>query len=171
MEMNRMRIMIATLVLSVLLWTSAQGVPQAGPPSIGTPAGSFFALLVPSTEESARWYHDYLGFTVVRKSDGPNGASRTIMLEQNCVLLEIIATRDSFALQQVTPKKPNTLQGIRKVGFVVDRETFDALYRGLQQKKATFVGDVFVDDGLKMRSFLIRDNNGNLVQFFSPVKS
>jgi catechol 2,3-dioxygenase-like lactoylglutathione lyase family enzyme len=123
--------------------------------------------LVPNAKESAQWYQDYLGFSVVRVADGPNGASHTIMLEQDGVLLEIVEARDSFPLQRVTQKKANQLQGIRKFGLVVDKNVFDGLHQTLVEGKATFVGGVFVDDGLKMQSFIVKDNSGNLVQFFS----
>ena len=105
----------------------------------------------------------------MRVADGPNGASHTIMLEQDGVLLEIIEARDSFALQRVTQKKVNELQGIRKFGLVVEKDIFDGLHQTLVEKKAAFVEGVFVDDGLKVRSFIVKDNSGNLVQFFSRM--
>jgi catechol 2,3-dioxygenase-like lactoylglutathione lyase family enzyme len=165
-----MRKFVYTVVLLVCLETRGHSSLQTNRPSIGTPTGSFCALLVPNAKESAQWYQDYLGFSIVRVADGPNGASHTIMLEQDGVLLEIIEARDSFALQRVTQKKVTELQGIRKFGLVVEKDVFDGLHQTLVEKKATFVGGVFVDDGLKVRSFVVRDNSGNLVQFFSRMR-
>jgi Glyoxalase/Bleomycin resistance protein/Dioxygenase superfamily len=141
------------------------------PALLGKSNGSFYALLVPQASEAAEWYRDYLGFSVIRSTAGPGGSSRTIMLEQQGVLLEIIEARGSFNLQSVTSKKISLLQGIRKVGIVIEDEEFDSLHSALVRKKATLIGDVFTDDGLKMRSFIVRDNGGNLVQFFSRIKS
>jgi catechol 2,3-dioxygenase-like lactoylglutathione lyase family enzyme len=140
-------------------------------PSIGSPSGSFCALLVPNARESAQWYRDYLGFSIIRSADGPNGASHTVMLEESGVLLEIIEARDSFAFQRVTRRRVNQLQGIRKFGIVIDANDFEALHSSLATKEATFMGDVFTDDGLNMQSFIVQDNNGNLIQFFSRIKA
>jgi catechol 2,3-dioxygenase-like lactoylglutathione lyase family enzyme len=167
-----MKIALGSIVLAFFLGLSTSnrsGVEQ--PSLIGAPAGSFCALLVPHADETAAWYRDYLGFHITRSAEGPGGTSRTIMLEQHGVLLEVIEARDSFDLQSVSRKKVNLLRGIRKFGIVTDQETFDALHSSLERKKATFVGDVYTDDGLKMRSFIVQDDSGNLVQFFSPAKS
>jgi catechol 2,3-dioxygenase-like lactoylglutathione lyase family enzyme len=137
---------------------------------IGTPTGSFFALLVPSADESARWYREKLGFQFVRKGTGPDGASHTIMLENNGVLLEIIEHRDSFALAQVTDKREDLLRGIRKVGLVLAGADFDRVFRALTAQKVQFLGGIFEDEDLHVRSFLVRDNSGNLVQFFTDLK-
>ena len=167
-----MKIILGSIVLvffSGLSTSNRSGIER--PSRIGAPAGSFCALLVPHADETAEWYRDYLGFHVTRSAEGPGGASRTIMLEQQGVLLEVIEARDSFDLQSVSHKKVTLLRGIRKFGIVTDAESFDALHSSLVQKKATFVGGVYTDDGLKMRSFIVQDNSGNLVQFFSSTKS
>jgi hypothetical protein len=167
-----MKIALGSIVLAFCLGLSTSNRSGVERPSlIGAPSGSFCALLVPRADETAAWYRDYLGFHITRHAEGPGGTSRTIMLEQNSVLLEVIEVRDSFDLQSVTHKKVNLLRGIRKFGIVIEPESFDALHSSLVGKKATFVGGVFTDDGLKMQSFIVQDNSGNLVQFFSPAKS
>ncbi|HEV7557300.1 MAG TPA: hypothetical protein VGO00_17655 [Kofleriaceae bacterium] len=72
---------------------------------------------------------------------------------------------------ETTLGSPSLLQGIRKFGIVIDRQNFDALHSRLADRGAVFVGTVSTDDGLAMRSFLVQDNNGNPVQFFSRIKS
>jgi Glyoxalase/Bleomycin resistance protein/Dioxygenase superfamily len=167
-----MKMVLTTLTLILCLGLSSSRHPNVERPALlGKPNGSFYALLVPQANEAAEWYRDYLGFSVIRSNEGPGGTSRTIMLEQQGVLLEIIEARGSFNLQSVTSKKANLLRGIRKVGIVIEGEGFDVLHSALVRKKARFIGGVFTDDGLKMRSFIVRDNSGNLVQFLSRVKS
>ncbi|HEV7513599.1 MAG TPA: VOC family protein [Candidatus Acidoferrum sp.] len=168
-----MKMVLTTLpfILCLGLASSRRPDVEDRPALLGKPNGSFYALLVPQANEAAEWYRDYLGFSVIRSTEGPGGTSRTIMLAQQGVLLEIIEARGSFNLQSVTNKKTNLLQGIRKVGIVIEGEDFDRLHSALVRKKATFIGDVFTDHGLKMRSFIVRDTSGNLVQFFSRVKS
>jgi hypothetical protein len=84
---------------------------------------------------------------------------------------EIIEASGSFNLQSATNKQINLLEGIRKVGFVIERKEFDKLHGALVRKKATFIGNIFADDGLGMRSFIVQDNSSNLIQFFSRIKS
>jgi len=139
--------------------------------SMGRPEGSFFALLVADADQSAQWYEDNLGFTFVRKTAAPGGAARTVMLEQDGVMIEIIEHRDSFGLSQVTDKSASMLRGIRKIGFTVGSQNFDRIFHRLQERHAQFRGEIFEDEGLAVRSFIVLDNNGNLVQFFARLKS
>jgi hypothetical protein len=167
-----MKMVLTTLTIILCLGLSSSrrsGVES--PALLGMPSGSFYALLVPQASEAAEWYRDYLGFSVTRSVEGPGGKSRTIMLEQHGVLLEIIEASGSFNLQSATNKQINLLEGIRKVGFVIERKEFDKLQGALVRKKATFIGNIFADDGLGMRSFIVQDNSGNLIQFFSRIKS
>jgi hypothetical protein len=167
-----MKIVLTTLTLILCLGPSSSKRPDVESPSLlGMPSGSFYALLVPQAREAAEWYRDYLGFSVTRSVEGPEGTSRTIMLEQHGVILEIIEASGSFNLRSVTDKNINLLQGIRKVGIVIEGKDFDTLHSALVRKKAALIGNVFTDEGLKMRSFIVQDNSGNLVQFFSRIKS
>lgn len=40
----------------------------------------------------------------------------------------------------------------------------------LRNQKVDFVGGIFEDKEMGLRTFLIRDNGGNLIQFFSKLK-
>ena len=136
-----MKTVLTTLTLILCLGLSSSRCSEVDrPASLGKPNGSFYALLVPQANEAAEWYRDYLGFSVTRSVEGPGGTSRTIMLEQHGVLLEIIEARGSFNLQSVTNKKTNLLQGIRKVGIVIEGSDFDTLHSALVRKKATLSG-------------------------------
>jgi extradiol dioxygenase family protein len=159
----------AALVFGVALGAPGQQAAQVSPPSIGQTTGSFFALLVPDAPASAKWYQEMLGFHSLRDSTGPGGKSRTIMLEAQGVIIEIIQIQESFAVNDVTERREDRLQGIKKIGIVISNESFDAVHRALKAKKVTFLGDVFQDQDLKMRTFVIKDNFGNRVQFFSNL--
>jgi catechol 2,3-dioxygenase-like lactoylglutathione lyase family enzyme len=166
-ELNMNTILVGvmlTMCISLSYWSEPAVQPL---PMLGAPSGSFCALLVSNAKETADWYRDYLGFSITRSSEGPSGSSRTIMLEQHGALLEIIEARDSFNLQAVTQKKADLLTGIRKFGWVIEGKNFDALHSALVGRKAIFIGGVYTDDGLKMRSFIVQDNSGNLVQLFA----
>ena len=166
--MSRIHLMLALVLTPGLALCKAA---SSEPPkvSLGNPKGSFFALLVPNADESARWYQDNLGFAFVRKTTAPDGAAHTIMLKQEGVLIEIIEHRDAFGLQEVTGKSTSMLRGIRKVGFTVRPQEFDRIFRHLQQHQAQFRSGIFEDEGLAVRSFIVLDNNANLVQLFARL--
>jgi hypothetical protein len=52
----------------------------------------------------------------------------------------------------------------------VDRATFDSTLQHLQHLQARFVGDVFSDSATNARSFIVRDNSGVLIQFFTSIR-
>ena len=154
----------------MLLAVSLIGTPrETKVEALGKPSASFCAVMVPNAVESARWYEENLGFSKVRTSDEPNGVSRIILLEQEGAMLEIMQVHDSFAFDSVSKKPHDRLDGIQKFGFLVEKEVFDRIHRNLEEKKASFVGGVFTDSGMKMRTFIVRDHDRNMVQFFARV--
>ena len=155
--------------LLLLVMSLGRTVPEGKTSGLGNPPASACALMVPDAAESARWYEENLGFSKVRTSDEPHGVSRIILLEQEGAILEIMQVHDSFALDSVSKKPRNRLQGIQKFGFLVDKDVFDRIHRNLEEKKASFVGGLFTDAGMKMRTFIVRDHDGNMVQFYARV--
>ncbi len=154
------------LLTTVSFVTGVEGTKING---LEKPSASFCALMVPDAAESARWYEENLGFSKIRTLEQPNGQSRIIMLEQSGAMLEIIQVRDSFAFEATETKPRDRLQGIIKFGFLVDKDVFNRVHRKLEETKASFVGGEFTDDGLKMRSFIVRDHDGNMVQLFARI--
>jgi len=163
------RVAVAVLLIAGLT-LAGEETRKDSSPLLGKPQGSFFALLVPDADQSARWYQENLGFTFVRKTTAPSGSSHTVMLEQNGVMIEIIDHRDSFELHPAVNQDARLSRGIRKVGITVSPQSFDRIFRHLQSRKAQFRGGIFQDEGLAVRSFIVLDNYGNLVQFFARLK-
>ena len=56
---------------------------------------------------------------------------------------------------------------MQKVGIWVEAAAFDSVYAHLSALKATFLGGVFTDNALKARTFIVRDNSGVLLQYFT----
>jgi len=50
-----------------------------------------------------------------------------------------------------------------------ERSRFDSTLEHLRRLNATFVGGVFSDSTLKARSFIVKDNSGVLIQFFTSI--
>ncbi len=59
--------------------------------------------------------------------------------------------------------------GLKKCGVWVDAATFDSTYARLTRRAAKFAGGVFTDNAIHARTFIVRDNSANLLQYFAPV--
>jgi hypothetical protein len=56
------------------------------------------------------------------------------------------------------------IRGIFRAGVVVD--DLDAAFQELEARKVDIAFRVFNDNALAYRTFAIRDNSGNMIQFF-----
>ncbi len=120
--------------------------------------GAFLALFVPDLESSVTWYRDKLGLKVV---DRP-AASETVnvaILEGRGLIVELIQHKDA------KPKPADVMHhGMFKGGVVVD--DFEALVAMLKAAKVDIAYGPFPAREKQRANLLIRDNNGNLIQFF-----
>jgi len=94
------------------------------------------------------WYAEHLGFEPVHKQS---------------------LLRDDFTIHFKSPEElmadaPDYRHGFFKIGFLTDE--FDDLFESLQRGQVEFLGDIFKDNNLSRRSFLIKDPDGNRIQFF-----
>jgi catechol 2,3-dioxygenase-like lactoylglutathione lyase family enzyme len=135
----------------------------AGP----TPApGAFFALSVDNVNVQARWYQDKLGFRVLSQGEAPNGIAKFAILEGRGALVELIQHRDAKPLAVAAPNAKGAFQvhGIFKVGLIV--KDIDAVYKELKTLAVPIAYDLMPAKDVPMRSFSIRDAEGNMIQFF-----
>lgn len=157
------------LLAVLLLATSSFAQQQSGPPpAFNEPAGSFFALSVKDLNASSAWYQQKLGFREVHQSAAPDGKSRAILLEHDGAILELIHHKQAVAGTALRKDyKAYLVHGIFKVGFIV--QDADHTLQRLKANGVQIANGPFTDDALHMRSFIIRDNEGNYIQFFSKV--
>ena len=134
-----------------------------------TPGKTFVAISVADADQTARWYEENLGFKEVRRSEAPNKLSRAVILDSQYGMLEIIQHKQAVSLELAAPKVKDTylIHGIFKVGFFV--EGIDDLYATLKKRPIEFVGGLYTDEPLNLKSFIIRDNNGIVVQFLQRM--
>ncbi|MBZ5531203.1 MAG: VOC family protein [Acidobacteriia bacterium] len=167
--------MIARFVLlicaasSALLLSGQKAAPAASVPAFGT-EGAFWAIVVADLDASERWYSENLGFRRIKKSTAPNGAAETSVLEGHGIYVELVHFLDgkNTPLAQVGPKEGQRLGlGIFKTGVTVSQEVFDQLIPALRARNVQFVGGVFEDKEMAVRSFIVKDNTGNPIQFFA----
>lgn len=130
------------------------------------------ALWTDSLEISLNWYVHELGFEVEKEIQVyPDYQLRMAFVNRGDFHLELLEKKPSYRPSQFL-KEGQSLGGMIKLGFVVN--DLDSLYQLLQLNGkvdfATEIGDL-PETNLEMdwpkRYFLIRDPDGNYIQFFS----
>ncbi len=129
-------------------------------------SGGFIALSVPDLEASAHWYEETLGLKVVKHAVSADKQRAVTILQAEGLIVELIWFADAAPLSKIAPQLqgPHQLYGILKAGIVVD--DLDAMLRALKAKQVTMAFEPFFDDSTQCRTFAVRDNNGNIIQFF-----
>lgn len=128
-------------------------------------SGSLIALSTPDASASARWYEEKLGFRLVK--DGSMGKKlRFTLLRSGDHIVELIQNPDARPLAKAVPgiQDPFELYGIFKIGFTV--RNLDGVLADLKKRGVTVAFTVTALNDLGLRSFGIRDRDGNLIQFF-----
>ena len=129
--------------------------------------GGFVAITVPDLDESAKWYAEKLGLKIVKNhAMRPDNKAAVTILQGNGFAVELIWLADAAPLSKVAPqtKGPQDVHGILKSGIFVD--DLDATLKELKSRNVTMAFDTFYDKSMDCRMFAIRDNNGNILQFF-----
>jgi catechol 2,3-dioxygenase-like lactoylglutathione lyase family enzyme len=157
-------------LLATLLLATSTLAQQSGPPlAFNEPLGSFFALSVKDLNASSAWYQQKLGFKVVKQGGvSPDGKSSAMILDRDGFVLELVHHKQAVNGNTLRKDyKPYLVYGIFKVGLIVDDADHTA--QRLRANGVPIANDPFTDEALHMRSFIIRDNEGNYIQFFSKV--
>ena len=146
---------------------SRSKVPASTKPVFKTVNGGFVALTVPDLDTAAAWYTEKLGLEIVKNHAmrADNKAAVTVLRGKG-IAVELIWLADAAPLSTVAPqlKGPQDIYGILKAGFFVD--DLDAALKELKARNVTMAFEMFYDKALDCRMFAIRDNNGNILQFF-----
>lgn len=144
------------------------GCAAAGRDAGTTPTrrGSFFAISVADVAVMSSWYRDTLSMRVLTSGEAPNKIAKFAILEGNGVLVELIQHAKAGDRKVLAPEatEAHLIHGIFKAGLIVD--DLDHLYAGLKQRGAVIAYDIMPAGNVPMRSFIVRDPEGNLVQFF-----
>jgi catechol 2,3-dioxygenase-like lactoylglutathione lyase family enzyme len=169
---------IVTRILLLLLLLGAVAVAQTQQGRAGAKMssetkpvfkanGGFVAITVPDLDASAKWYAEKLGLKIVKNhAMRPDNKAAVTILEGNGVAVELIWLADAVPLSKAAPqlKGPQDVYGILKSGFFVD--DLDVALKELKSRNVTFAFDAFYDKSMDCRMFAIRDDNGNIIQFF-----
>jgi len=128
-------------------------------------SGAFFALSVADIDASARWYSEKLGLKVVMQAPKRDHAAVTV-LEGGGLIVELIQHDDAVALGKAAPAvKGNLLvHGVFKAGVIVD--DFDKTLAMLRARGVEIFIGPFPAGANQRANLIIKDNAGNLIQFF-----
>jgi catechol 2,3-dioxygenase-like lactoylglutathione lyase family enzyme len=154
----------ALLALALTLSVSAQAPPPIQPRFIAR--GAFVALVVTDLDASVRWYQTNLGLHPIKRGKSPRVAAETAVLGSHNILVELIHYTDrSLPKREINDSTP--VAGPIKAGAIVDPAGFDEIAKHLQSRGIE--PRSFNDKEMGYRSFIVRDNDGNLIQFFAAI--
>jgi catechol 2,3-dioxygenase-like lactoylglutathione lyase family enzyme len=141
---------------------SVLSTPQLSPTPV---TGAFFALSVADVNASAGWYTEKLGLKVIMPLT-KSGPASVIVLEGSGLIVELIQHDDAAPLSKAAPTvKANYLvHGIFKAGVIV--EDFDKTLAMLRERNVPIAFGPFPAKSGQRANVIIRDNAGNLIQFF-----
>jgi catechol 2,3-dioxygenase-like lactoylglutathione lyase family enzyme len=152
-------------LVALSLFTSgaaAQGQPPATDVPAFTAQGAFVAIVVTDLDASVHWYESNLGLKLVKRGKSPRLPAETVVLGGHNLFVELIH-HDGKPLARLDNEA--SVPRLIKAGVIVGQKDFDAVAAYLQ-KRAIEAG-IFEDREMGARSFLFRDNDGNLIQFFT----
>jgi hypothetical protein len=159
---------VAICLLTISLWFQGASAPSAQNNSAvaGKTTGAFFALSVADVAALSRWYQDKLGFRVLSQGEAPNKIAKFAILEGDGTIIELIQHSQAKARSVAAPSitEPHQLHGIFKVGLVV--ADLDGVYRELKKRNVPIAYDLMRTKDVPLRSFSVRDGEGNMIQFF-----
>jgi catechol 2,3-dioxygenase-like lactoylglutathione lyase family enzyme len=161
-----MKTTVRYICLAALLLFASRAGAQGHHPATEAPAftaqGAFVAIVVTDLDESVHWYESSLGLRLVKRGKSPRVPAETAILGGQNLFVELIH-HEGKQLRRIDNEAP--VPRLLKAGVIVGQKDFDAVAAYLQ--KRGIEAGVFEDKEMEVRSFLFRDNDGNLIQFFT----
>ena len=142
--------------LAVVGLVGAPGCAGAQTPEFNVVAPTFVALQVRDVDAAEEWYASVFGLSLANSIDAESGAYRIRILSNDLVRVELVEEGRAAA-------PPARHFGLFKAGIFVDDA--EAALRALRQGGVDTDDDTFFDSALNVRTFVIRDLEGNRIQF------
>jgi catechol 2,3-dioxygenase-like lactoylglutathione lyase family enzyme len=127
--------------------------------------GAFIALSVADVAASARWYREKLGLRVVLEPPRA-GEAAAVILEGGGLLVELVQHDAAKPLGALAPGARGGVfvHGYFKAGLMVD--DFDGTMAALRARGVEIAYGPYAKTATMRANAIIRDNAGNLIQFF-----
>ncbi len=121
--------------------------------------GAFFALSVADMKASVQWYSEKLGLKIVMQMPKQDKTAVTV-LEGGGLIVELIQHDDAAP----AGKDSLLVHGIFKAGVIV--EDFDKTVEALKARHVEIAFGPFPKRKNQRANVIVKDNAGNLIQFF-----
>jgi catechol 2,3-dioxygenase-like lactoylglutathione lyase family enzyme len=130
-----------------------------------TTTGAFLALSVADASASARWYREKFGMRVVLEPP-PSNEATVIVLEGGGLIVELLQHKDAKSLSATAPavRENYKVHGFFKSGLIV--EDFDRTVAAMRTRGVEIAFGPFPRSATQRANVIVRDNAGNLIQFF-----
>jgi catechol 2,3-dioxygenase-like lactoylglutathione lyase family enzyme len=130
--------------------------------------GAFVAISVADLDASTRWYSEKLGLQIVKREPKRDRAA-VVVLEGGGLVVELVQLDDAQPLSKAAPRvaKPELVHGMFKAGILV--EDFEQALATLRARKVEIAYGPFPARPGERANVIVRDNAGNLLQFFGPM--
>jgi len=157
-----------TLAFLLALLVSNPGAASA-PDPLDSLRPYLIGIGVANVETSANWYEEMLGFKTFRRMDLPDHGLKIAFLERGSFRLELVEKKGAASLRHYAPglKDEMMVHGLKKYAFLI--HDLDVAATKLKAKKVRFVVEPFDDQAMKLRSFIVADPDGNLIQFMQEL--
>lgn len=162
--------MFRSVCITGALALNAALIAAAAPPPPRGLRPYLVAVSVANLEASAGWYEDVLGLRVVDKKAFPESGIKIALLEADGFRLELVELRGSVSPSTCTDvSNPAALRGFGKYAFQID--DLAEFVKGLERRGVAILHDARSAPKDGERSVIIKDNDGNWLQFFQRPRS
>src|SRR5262245_49438823 len=154
-------------LLAICLWL-ALSVGRPGQPATDstvalTANGAFFALTVPDAQASVTWYTEKLGLKVVMRDTGSD-KTVVVILEGGGLVVDLIQRGGWARAETASASDDLPARGFFKAGAIV--ADFDKTLATLRARGVPIAYGPYPARADQRANVLVRDNAGNLIQFF-----
>lgn len=128
--------------------------------------GAFVAISVQDLDSSTCWYAEKLGLNVLKRATAKDKSAAVSVLQGTGIIVELVWFASPVPLSKIAPELNGNheVHGIFKSGLCVS--DLDSTYEQLKSRGVTIAFEPFFDTSMQCRMFAIRDNGGNILQFF-----
>lgn len=146
---------------SIAILTCIIAAQLAAQPAM-TATGAFFALSVADVKASAQWYQEKLGLKITMQTPKADKTA-VIVLEGGGLIVELVERDDAAP----GAADPIMVHGIIKAGVILD--DFDKTLATLNERHVPIAFGPYPAKGNQRANVIIKDNSGNLIQFFGKA--
>jgi catechol 2,3-dioxygenase-like lactoylglutathione lyase family enzyme len=126
-------------------------------------------IAVADVSKSKEWYEKNFGFQQYHRSDLPDYGLKIVFLKLGSYRLELIEKKGSAALSHYAPELKDEMlaYGIKKLAFAVG--SVDRAAERLRANGARFIVEPFDDKPMKLRTLIVADPDGHLIQLMQEL--